>query len=103
MAGPNAQQPILPRDEDPTEIDLPPYFDEAPPPRMPSFTLETRSAEDVWKASDEVAARRKRFARVVAGVVGVAWGVCQLACARTIASSVVSAWSDDVPAQTARR
>jgi hypothetical protein len=67
---------------------------------MPSLILDTRSPEDEWKASDDVAARRKRFARVVAGVVGVAWGVCQLACARTVASSVVSALEDDGPIQT---
>lgn len=71
---------------------------------MPSLILETRSPEDEWKASDDVAARRKRFARVVAGVVGVAWGVCQLAGARALVTSVVSAISDEPPAvRTAHR
>jgi len=46
----------------------------------------------------DVVERRKRLTRIVATVVGVAWMLCQIACARTIASSVAEAISsDDTP------
>jgi hypothetical protein len=77
-----------------TDIDLPPYIE-----RAPSLLFEEDSDPDLLRRfQSDVVERRKRLTRIVATVVGVAWMLCQIACARTIALSVADAISsDDAP------
>ena len=74
-----------------TDIDLPPYFE----PRPPSYVADEESDPDVRRFALEVVERRKRLTRIAATIMGVAWMLCQIACARSIASSVVDAISSD--------
>jgi hypothetical protein len=77
-----------------TDIDLPPYFE----PRPPSYVADEESDPDLLRRFEtEVVERRKRLTRIVATVMGVAWMLCQIACARSIAGSMVDAISGDDP------
>jgi hypothetical protein len=71
-----------------TDIDLPPYIE-----RPPSLILDDEDSDPdlLRRFQSDVVERRKRLTRLVATVVGVAWMLCQIACARSIASTVVDA------------
>jgi hypothetical protein len=69
-----------------TEVDLPPYFDDPPPTIEPDH-------DSLRRFETEVVERRMRLTRIVASVVGVAWMLCQIACAR----AVIGAVFDDTP------
>lgn len=84
---------MLPRHT--TEVDLPPYFEGEERPRMP--TLEEIDKDLLRRFESEVVERRKRLTRVAAMVVGVAWMLCQLACARSVIGSIGDALDTPEP------
>ena len=67
----------------------------SPPPVMEGFTrgtlpsLTAYERESQRKLSPEVEERRKDLSRWVAGVVGVAWIVCQLAMEETLVRALL--------------
>lgn len=86
-----------PKQPSQTDIDLPPYVE-----RQPSLLLDDDESDPdlIRRFQTDVVERRKRLTRIAATVMGVAWMLCQIACARGIASSLVDAISSDDPPPT---